>query len=75
MVSTLCDAGADVNDRGDPTADTPLLTAATLVSEQIKPLVALLLQRGADPRLTDIDGRTAAQQCTNVRPAATLRRS
>ncbi len=68
MIATLCDAGADVNDRGDQTtADTPLLTAATLVSPDMRGLVGLLLQRGADPRLTNIDGRTAAQECTNVR--------
>ena len=66
MVETLCALGADVNDRGCDTADTPLLTAACLSSPHMAPLVRLLLQRGADPRLTNIDGKTAVQECKNV---------
>ena len=68
MIETLCALGADVNDRGCDTADTPLHTAACLglPSQHMTPLVRLLLQRGADPRLRNIDGQTAAQECKNV---------
>ena len=67
MVKTLLDLSADVNDRGYDTADTPLLTAASFPSEHMGRLVELLLERNADPRLTNVDGNTAAQECNNVR--------
>ena len=70
MVATLCDLGADVNGRGSDTADTPLLTAACYPSPHMESLVRLLLQRGADPRLKNIDQKTAAEECTNVRLTA-----
>ena len=72
MVATLCELGADVNDRGNNEVDTPLHVAATYPSMNMERLVELLLQRGADPRLTNIDGNTAAQECTNVRQGANL---
>lgn len=64
MVLLLCELGADVNGRGSDTADTPLLTAV-MESPYTERLVEILLARGADPRLTNIDGNTALQETRN----------
>ena len=66
MVATLCDLGADVNGRGSDTADTPLFMAACYPNPHMERLVRLLLERGANPQLKNIDQRTAAEECANV---------
>jgi hypothetical protein len=64
MIGTLCELGAGVNDRGSDTSDTALLTAV-MPSPHTERLVEVLLQRGADPHLTNFDGNTAVQECVN----------
>ena len=66
MISTLCDLGADPNDRGNDTTDTALHTAI-MPGPLMEQLVRLLLEKGADPRLENLDGQTPEQECTNVR--------
>jgi ankyrin repeat protein len=55
MVSALLRTGIDVNTRG-VTGETPLMAAAEAGSEET---ARLLLERGADPTITDMDGDTA----------------
>ncbi len=57
ILRELCDAGADVNLR-DPTGTTPLIWAANGDSVAA---VKFLLERGADVRATDGEGKTALQ--------------
>jgi len=54
-VKALLDAGANI-DRTSPSQTSPLMMAAGYGSEE---MVALLLQRGANPRLSDDEGASA----------------
>ena len=55
--STLLNMGANPNPRTDRTGMTPLMSAAVSGKEN---LVRLLLAHGADKRLVDKEGKTAA---------------
>jgi ankyrin repeat protein len=58
----LIDAGADVNATEATENFTPLMTAAALGQKEV---VELLIQRGADKSLVDLDGDTALSHATN----------
>jgi ankyrin repeat protein len=57
-VARLLDAGVDPNVR-DVLGDTPIMNAAWVGASAI---VALLLERGADPNSAGLDGRNALQR-------------